>query len=417
MQLTSRGRLALCGNSSTVTSFSSKNQRSHPLEAESLELSQHRLLIPQTDFKTWFDLQSSTQRDINMMQVWPQMEQANQTDSIESNSTECPSIDDFRNQVYSTSYSLITVLGLVGNGLALVVLIRTHRQSSPFHVYMLNLAVSDLLCVMTLPLRVLYYVNKGQWNQGDFLCRISSYALYVNLYCSIYFMAAMSITRFMAIVFPVQNMRLVTENRARLVCVGIWVFICLSSSPFLMSGQTFDPSTNKTKCFEPPQGSKNVQKLVTLNYLSLVLGFVLPFLVILICYAGIVHALLSRTNAARRQRGTGTKAIRMIVIVLLTFLISFMPYHVQRTVHLNFLHRTDTTCSERIAMQKSVVVTLCLAAANSCFDPLLYFFSGESFRNRLSSLRHSVTGSTHRTARLKPSPVSECAENHQLKAS
>lgn len=350
-------------------------------------------------------------------QVCLQMEQTNVTDAVMSNSTLCPSIDDFRNQVYSTSYSLITVLGLFGNGLALMVLIKTYNQSSPFHVYMLNLAVSDLLCVMTLPLRVLYYVRKGEWHQGDFLCRISSYALYVNLYCSIYFMAAMSVTRFLAIVFPVQNMRLVTENRARLVCVGIWVFICLSSSPFLMSGQHFDPITNKTKCFEPPH-KKGVQKLLTLNMVSLVLFFILPFLVILICYAGIVRALLSRTQAARRQRDTGTKAIRMIVIVLLTFLISFMPYHVQRTIHLNFLSQTDTTCSELIAMQKSVVVTLCLAAANSCFDPLLYFFSGEGFRNRLSSLRQSVSSRKQRTARMRAvtGPVPE--ENHQpVKAS
>lgn len=333
----------------------------------------------------------------------------------QSNSTDCPSIDDFRNQVYSTSYSLITVLGLVGNGLALVVLIRTYRQSSPFHVYMLNLAVSDLLCVMTLPLRVLYYVNKGQWNQGDFLCRISSYALYVNLYCSIYFMAAMSFTRFLAIVFPVQNMRLVTESRARLVCVGVWVVICLMSSPFLMSGQHIDHATNKTKCFEPPKQGSGLEKLVVLNYLSVVVGFVLPFLVILLCYAGIIRALLSRTLAARRQRSTGVKAIRMIVIVLLTFLISFMPYHVQRTIHLNFLSRKDASCSEQIAMQKSVVVTLCLAAANSCFDPLLYFFSGEGFRSRLSSMRKSVTNSTlHRTTRLKPVTGSESGENHQL---
>ncbi|KAM7418076.1 hypothetical protein PAMA_017627 [Pampus argenteus] len=343
------------------------------------------------------------------------MEQVNQTHGVESNSTECPSIDDFRNQVYSTSYSLITVLGLVGNGTCLVVLIRTYRQSSPFHVYMLNLAVSDLLCVSTLPLRVLYYVNKGQWNQGDFLCRISSYALYVNLYCSIYFMAVMSVTRFLAIVFPVQNLRLVTENRARLVCVAVWVFICLSSSPFLMSGQQFDSKTNKTKCFEPPRGNSGIQKLVILNYLSLVVGFALPFLVILLCYAGIVYTLLSRTHAARHKQGTGTRAIRMIVIVLLTFLISFMPYHIQRTVHLNFLYRTDTTCSERVAMQKSVVVTLSLAAANSCFDPLLYFFSGEGFRRRLSSLRKSVRVSTMRnTGRMKPVTVIESGENHQL---
>lgn len=334
------------------------------------------------------------------------MAHLNVSDSIEGNSTDCPSIDDFRNQVYSTSYSFITVFGLVGNGFALLVLFKTSNQSSPFHVYMVNLAVSDLLCVMTLPLRVLYYVNKGHWKQGDFMCRISSYTLYVNLYCSIYFMAVMSVTRFMAIVFPVQNLRLVTVNRARLVCVGIWVFICVSSSPFLLSGQHVDPTTNKTKCFEPPQGGQQVKKLILLNYLSLVLGFCLPFLVILICYAGIVRALLSRTHASQRQRGTGAKAIRMIVIVLLTFLISFMPYHVQRTIHLGMLSQDD--CSQKVAMQKSVVVTLCLAASNSCFDPLLYFFSGEGFRSRMSSLRY--------TTRSKSFKSSGPEENHQLKS-
>lgn len=319
------------------------------------------------------------------------MELVNLTESAANVSEHCPSIDDFRNQVYSTVYSIITVFGLVGNGFALVVLVKTRRQSSPFHVYMLNLAVSDLLCVSALPLRVLYYVNKGRWNQGDFLCRISSYALYVNLYCGIYFMAAMSVTRFLAIVFPVKNLQLVTVGRARLVCVGIWVFICVTSSPFLMSGQQIDPITNKTKCFEPPQG-KGVQKLVMLNYLAVVLGFALPFLVILLCYAGIIRTLLSRKHTSCRQRGVGARAIRMIVIVLLTFFISFMPYHVQRTIHLSSLSQTGTSCSERVTMQKAVVVTLCLAAANSCFDPLLYFFSGESFRNRLSSMRHSRKG-------------------------
>ncbi|XP_054648367.1 cysteinyl leukotriene receptor 1 [Dunckerocampus dactyliophorus] len=330
-----------------------------------------------------------------------------------SNSTVCPSIDDFRNQVYSTSYSLITVFGLAGNGFALVVLIIMYHQYSPFNVYMLNLAVSDLLCVSTLPLRVLYYVNKGQWNQGDFLCRISSYTLYVNLYCSIYFMAAMSITRFVAIVFPMQSIQLVTVSRARLVCVSIWIFICLASSPFLMTGQKVDPITNKTKCFEPPQG-QGLSKLVILNNLSLVLGFLLPFLVILICYTGIIRTLLTRTPMARSQQDASTKAIRMIVIVLLTFLISFLPYHVQRSIHINSLSRADISCTERVALQKSVVVTLCLAAANSCFDPLLYFFSGEGFRRHLSSMRLSRTTSTQtRSLRLNAAGI-EPGDNGQV---
>ncbi|XP_075999473.1 cysteinyl leukotriene receptor 1 [Genypterus blacodes] len=340
----------------------------------------------------------------------------NLTGGLANNSTDCPSIDDFRNQVYSTVYSIITVFGFVGNGFALVVLIRTRRQSSPFQVYMMNLAVSDLLCVCTLPLRVLYYVNKGRWNHGDFLCRISSYALYVNLYCSIYFMAAMSVTRFLAIVFPVKNLQLVTVRRARLVCVGIWVFICLTSSPFLMTGQQIDPVTNITKCFEPPK-DKAVQKLATLNYLALVFGFALPFLIILLCYAGIIRTLLSR-NASRRQQGTGNRAIRMIAIVLLAFLFSFMPYHVQRTLHIRLLSQGGVPCSEKITMQKSVVVTLCLAAANSCFDPLLYFFSGGSFRKRLSSMHHSDRGShmAKRKAAETNNQVQASERDAQIKA-
>ncbi|KAG7278106.1 hypothetical protein CRUP_029051 [Coryphaenoides rupestris] len=297
----------------------------------------------------------------------------------------CDPIDTFRNQVYSTMYSIITVFGLLGNGLALLVLLRTYKKRSPFQVYMLNLAVSDLLCISTLPFRILYYANQGQWYLGDFLCRITSYAFYVNLYCSILIMAAMSVTRFLAIVYPVQNLRLVTERRARLVCVAVWIFVCSASSPFLITGQSTDPSDNKTKCFEPPTGN-DTTKLVVLNYLSLSVGFLLPFLIILVCYAGIIRALVLRQAASGSQQGV--RAIRMIVIVMVTFLVSFTPYHVQRSVHLGSL--TDGPCEKRIFMQKLVVVTLSLATSNCCFDPLLYFFSGEGFRSRLSTIRRSV---------------------------
>ncbi|XP_057706648.1 cysteinyl leukotriene receptor 1-like [Corythoichthys intestinalis] len=341
------------------------------------------------------------------------MEQVNQTlQSVEINSTRCPSIDDFRNQVYTTIFSLITVIGLAGNGFALVVLIRTYHPNSPFQFYMLNLIVSDLLLVSTLPMRVVYYVNIGQWNLGDFLCRISSWSLYVNLYCSIYFMTAMSVTRFVAIVFPVQNRLMVTMKCTRLVCVTIWIFICLVSSPFLTFGQKFDPLTNKTKCFEPPMG-QNVSKVFLLNNLSLVLGFLLPFLIILLCYAGIIYTLLYRTMGVGRQQETGPKAIRLIVIVLLTFLFCFTPYHVQRSVHLHFLSRPHTSCSQTVSMQKSVVVTLCLAAANTCFDPLLYFFSGEAFLKRLSSMRPSRSTGTHNNSVRQNT---ETENNQQLNA-
>nr|XP_006113730.1 cysteinyl leukotriene receptor 1 [Pelodiscus sinensis] len=325
------------------------------------------------------------------------MEYTGNATSLSGNNTLCHvTIDDFRNKVYSTLYCMITILGFVGNGFVLCVLIKTFQQKTAFQIYMLNLAVSDLLCVCTLPLRVVYYVHRGNWFFGDFLCRISSYAFYVNLYCSILFMTAMSFSRCMAIVFPVQNLNLVTEKKAKLACLGIWIFVTLTSSPFLLSGSYQEG--NKTKCFEPPK-SNQMNDLLVLHFIALFVGFIIPFSVITICYAMIIRTLLK--NSLKKNQTTRKKAIWMIIIVTSAFLVSFTPYHIQRTIHLYFLKKTDSSCEAILFMQKSVVITLSLAASNCCFDPLLYFFSGGNFRRRLSTFRKASSSSVIQGPRKK----------------
>ncbi|NWI22104.1 CLTR1 protein, partial [Crypturellus soui] len=307
-------------------------------------------------------------------------------------------IDDFRNRVYSTLYSMISIMGFVGNGVVLYVLIRTYRQKTAFQIYMLNLAVSDFLCVCTLPLRVVYYVHKGNWFFSDLLCRISSYALYVNLYCSIFFMTAMSFFRCIAIVFPVQNINLVTEKKAKLVCVGIWIFVTLTSAPFLRNGSY--EFGNKTKCFEPPENHQKTHLVVILDFIALFVGFILPFVVITICYTMIIRTLMK--NSLKKNQANRKKAIWMIIIVTATFLVSFTPYHILRTVHLHVLKLKDAaSCEDAIYLQKAVVVTLPLAASNCCFDPLLYFFSGGNFRKRLTTLRKASSSSITQAFRKK----------------
>ncbi|XP_058704150.1 cysteinyl leukotriene receptor 1 [Poecile atricapillus] len=307
------------------------------------------------------------------------------------------SIDDFRNSIYSTLYSMISIMGFVGNGVVLYVLIRTYRQKTAFQVYMLNLALSDFLCVLTLPLRVVYYVQKGHWFFSDFLCRLSSYALYVNLYCSIFFMTAMSYFRCVAIVFPVRNVSLASEKKAKLVCVGIWVFVTLTSAPFLRNG-TYQYG-NKTKCFEPPENSQKTNLVVILDFIALFVGFIFPFIVITICYTMIIRTLLR--NNLRKNDASRRKAVWMIVIVTATFLVSFTPYHVLRTVHLHALRLQGRGCGDTMFLQKAVIVTLPLAAANCCFDPLLYFFSGGNFRQRLTTLRKASSSSLSQAFRRK----------------
>uniref|UniRef100_A0A8C6YD79 Cysteinyl leukotriene receptor 1 n=1 Tax=Naja naja TaxID=35670 RepID=A0A8C6YD79_NAJNA len=301
-------------------------------------------------------------------------------------------IDEFRSQVYPVTYSIISILGFVGNGFVLCVLIRTYQEKTAFQIYMFNLAIADLLFVCTLPLRVVYYHYKGNWFFGDFLCRISSYAMYVNLYCSILFMTAMSFFRCIAIVFPIWNIQFISRKRAIMVCVGIWFFVTLTTTPFLQKNAQLS-NENITKCFEPPK-NKDVKKLMVLHYISLFVGFIFPFITITICYTMILYKLLK--NSMHKKEGTRRKAIWMIVIVTVVFLVSFTPYHVQRTVHLHLM-KDETSCEKSLYMQKSVVITYSLAAFNCCFNPLLYYFSGGNFRRRLSTFqRGSISSSHHR---------------------
>ncbi|XP_073497462.1 cysteinyl leukotriene receptor 1 [Phyllobates terribilis] len=317
-------------------------------------------------------------------------------------------IDDFRNKVYSTAYSMFTVCGLVGNSFALVVLIKTYRQRTAFHIYMLNLAISDLLFICTLPLRVVYYVSKGNWYFGEFFCRISSYVFYVNLYCSIFILTAMSVTRFLAIVFPVKNLKFVSIRRAKWACVGIWLFVTITSSPFLSTKSYVDSKTNATKCFEPPPTEDTKKMVLILSYIAFIIGFILPFIVILVCYTMIIKTLLK--NSMTKQQNSRKKAIRMIIIVMAVFFLSFMPYHIQRAIHLHTVNK-NKDCNEALWEQKKVVITLALAASNCCFDPMLYFFSGENFRRRLSTLRkHSVTSMAQENKRKKSGSLNEKSE-------
>ncbi|TRZ07004.1 hypothetical protein HGM15179_020101 [Zosterops borbonicus] len=91
----------------------------------------------------------------------------------------------------------------------------------------------------------------------------------------------------------------------------------------------------------------------------------------------------------------------MIVIVTATFLVSFTLYHVLRMVHLHVLCLQSPGCGDTMFLQKAVIVTLPLAAANCCFDPLLYLFSGGNFQQRLTMLRKVSSSSLSQAFRKK----------------
>ncbi|XP_051520868.1 cysteinyl leukotriene receptor 2 isoform X2 [Myxocyprinus asiaticus] len=256
---------------------------------------------------------------------------------------------------------------------------------SPVNILMLNLLVSDLMLVCSLPLRAAYYLMDSHWVFGDITCRIMSYVLYINMYGSVYFLMVLSVVRFVAIVKPFRYIHWQSSQRAWIICFIIWLIVSVASIPLLRAG-TYQDKFGKTRCLE--LDSSVLKTIIVLNRSVMFLAFVLPFAVISVCYIYAAFYLLKLRKARPNQRSqlNHKKSCSLVIIVLLIFLICFMPYHVVRTLFLEA--EMDVTkngyggsCHYIKRLREAAVITHCLASGNSCLDPLLFLFAGENFMN------------------------------------
>ncbi|XP_067102297.1 cysteinyl leukotriene receptor 2 [Osmerus mordax] len=299
------------------------------------------------------------------------------------------SISIFKYNVYPATYLVIFILGLIFNLISLwffLTVWKTNRKFGPVNLFMLNLVLSDLMLVCSLPLRAAYYLMHSNWVFGDTLCRIMSFLFYVNMYSSIYFLMVLSVVRFLAITKPYTFAMLKTSRSAWIVCLLIWVLVSVVSIPMLKAGTT-KAASGETKCLElnPDYNADQLFTLIIANYVTMFFGIILPFTVICICNLFVVCKLVRIRHRQGTERPRFKKSIALVITVLCIFLTCFLPYHVVRTLFLdseqdisNNGYGESCTYTERV--RKAAVITLCLAAGNSCLDPLIYFFAGENFR-------------------------------------
>ncbi|XP_008822630.1 cysteinyl leukotriene receptor 2 [Nannospalax galili] len=297
--------------------------------------------------------------------------------TLDNTSDSTCTIGNFKKEFYPVIYLIIFVWGALGNGFSIYVFLKTYKKSTSVNVFMLNLAISDFLFISTLPFRADYYFRGSDWRFGDLACKIMSYSLYVNMYTSIYFLTVLSVVRFLATVHPFQLLHTTSIRGAWILCGIIWVFIMASSAVLLKRG--YEKNNDILLCLE--LSSLKLTRLKIMNHIALVVGFLLPFFTLNICYLLIMRVLLKAKIPESGQRASHRKALTTIIIALLTFLLCFLPYHILRTLHLVWW--SPGSCGE---LQKATVITLALAAANSCFNPFLYYFAGENFKDRLRAI-------------------------------
>ncbi|XP_078520608.1 putative G-protein coupled receptor 34 [Lissotriton helveticus] len=291
------------------------------------------------------------------------------------NLTTCEIHDGFLAFLLPVVYSLIFCTGLLGNGLALWVFrYRSHRKSSTA-VYLWNVAVSDLLLVLCLPLRVAYQTHPGPL----LLCKTVGALFYLNMYVSITFLSLISLDRYLKIIRPLRQYRMHSLPWSRAASTAVWLFSLGCMTPFFFEARK--PEACSDKCFH--FRSKGLLA-AAINITAVVAFFVV--LVLFICSYTKISKKLCRLPPGRTEppgRSSSSAAITKTLVVLVIFIVSFVPYHTVRVPYVLAQLDVISRVSWKQALHTANEVVLCVSALNSCLDPVIYFFLSNSFRKAM----------------------------------
>ncbi|CAN9497586.1 unnamed protein product [Ophioblennius macclurei] len=324
-----------------------------------------------------------------------------------SNATTCDTLYSHRNYArvfLPLVYTLVFVVGLSGNCLALHVIRSNMKKINSTTLYSLNLVVSDILFTLSLPVRIAYYAMGFHWPLGEVMCKISGFIFYINTYAGVNFMTCLSVDRFVAVVLPLRFARLRKVSNVRYICVGVWLLVLTQTLPLLGMTMTKEEPDGYVTCMEYPNFDA-VDHIASILIGAVVLGYVVPVVTILGCYSVLcskLHA-TAKANHLTEKSGRSRKAIGVICCVSLVFVVCFSPYHIDLLQYMVRKLRSSPDCADLTAFQVSLHVTVCLMNLNSSLDPFIYFFACKGYKRKiLKLLKLQVSMSFSSAVRMSP---------------
>ena len=138
--------------------------------------------------------------------------------------------------LFAVLYSIIFLLGLAGNVVALWVFFCVHAKKNSVRVFLINVAFADLLLVACLPFRILYHSQGNVWKLHPTLCKAVGNLFYMNMYISVTLLGLISIDRYLKIHRRVgMQHRLQSTKWSRGLCAVVWIVAFALTFVLLMS--------------------------------------------------------------------------------------------------------------------------------------------------------------------------------------
>lgn len=240
-------------------------------------------------------------------------------------------------------------------------------------IYMINLAIFDLLLVLSLPFKMVLSGVEHPWSA---FCTLVECLYFISTYGSVFTICCISLDRFLAIRYPFLASHLRSPRKTLGTCCVIWVLVWIGSIPVY----SFHGKKENYMCFHNMSNSTWSARVF---FPLQVFGFLLPMAVMGFCSATSIRILLGLRDRSHRA------CIRTIAVSLMVFVASFLPVHLAYC--LQFLVRNGfiVDCRARQRISLFLQLSMCFSNVNCCLDVFCYYFVIKEFRADIMARRLS----------------------------
>ncbi|XP_061910954.1 somatostatin receptor type 5 [Entelurus aequoreus] len=277
-------------------------------------------------------------------------------------------------------YPLVCIVGLAGNSLVIITILKLDKMSSATTVYIFNLALADGLFMVGLPFMASQnFLSK--WLFGNVACKVVMVLDGINQFTSVFCLTVMSIDRYMALADPLRFACWRTPRCAKIISALLWLFSLVTILPMALHF-----SADRGLCI--PDIISDVWWLGILSY-TFVLGFALPFTVMTASYTALLLTLRSQrlqaTTPNHENHRPERQVTKMVVAVVIVFGMCWLPFY---TFNFCSMYETDLTFA------RAFDCVVLLSYSWSCANPILYTCLSDTFRRHFRTLLCSATKSS-----------------------
>uniref|UniRef100_A0A3B3HC44 Growth hormone secretagogue receptor type 1 n=1 Tax=Oryzias latipes TaxID=8090 RepID=A0A3B3HC44_ORYLA len=280
--------------------------------------------------------------------------------------------------VVTIIYVPLMLFGLLGNILTiLVVWLRPHMRSSTY-LYLSSMAISDLLILLLLPLDLYKLWRPRPWPLGDLACKLTMFLSECCTFCTILHITFLSLERYVAVCWPITAKTLVTRRRTRAIIGCLWLGAAVSAAPVLLMVGVEDIGGDEVGFNQWREECRCTQYAISSGLLSAMmilsnLYFLVPLSILGLVYSLIGRTLWLRPKSSRKEQGH-RNTVKMLGVIVLAFVLCWLPFHVGRTIF-------SLSLGSYFNLVSSVLFYL-----SAAINPLLYNLMSARYRLAVRSL-------------------------------